>query len=104
MIVLYEGSKLSWLVRRRGRGMRRSCRSGQRYSEGKVDSMLAKVMGTRSESRFPIRNRVQVLPDLGYETRNRSSGKSVTPRPALILPNSTRVECARCLRILDIKA
>jgi len=54
--------------------------------------MLAKVIGSPVDKRLPIRNRVQVLPDLGYETRNRSSGKVVSLRPALTLPSNTCIE------------
>src|SRR5438270_5061682 len=54
--------------------------------------MLEKVAGV-GYRKFPNRKRVQVFPDLGYETRYTSSGKIVAARPAIWRPVRTFPAC-----------
>ena len=49
--------------------------------------MFAKLTGSPGNNRLATRKRVQVFPDLGYDTMNVSSGRTASVRPAMSRPN-----------------
>src|SRR5437764_853658 len=66
-------------------------------------STFAKVTGSSWWTRFPIRKRIHVFPDFGYETMNTSPGSTVNIRPAMTLPVATVVTAFTYCAILSFR-
>src|SRR5882672_1897780 len=72
----------------RGRGVRISSRLRVTSGPGIMRLTFEKSIFSLGRTRLAIRNRAQVFPDLGYDTRNVSSGKTARFRPGAWCPRT----------------